>query len=395
MLMQDLRNIEDNLTSEQIQGLLLKVLLKIVTVIPNMKIKKGKLTIVLNLLVMASAENKTVNRICTDRNVPLTGVTVRNTIKLMFQNIKELEKVLNKLIRATLHKKLKRTRPIVSTDIILIGYYGKEESDPKEIRKGQKKNGTNSFHGYATVYVNLEGQRYTIAITYVWANDLMIDIVKRLNRYVRLACVKPSLWLLDRGYYGVDVIKWFQQHKKKFIMPGVWSGRKPSHIKGASGTNVYKAWTKSGRDRYTINKRRSKSSVTVDMAVVITYPDGAGQWQNPKIRLYVSYGFSTRKVRDIHMLYKNRFAIETSYRQMNQSRLRTTSKSPILRYFAVGLSFLMRNLWILIHFTLLYKPRKGPGGRIFCLDKLPFITMITWLRDILATKFPLHAKIAI
>ena len=45
-------------------------------------------------------------------------------------------------------------------------------------------------------------------------------------------------------------------------------------------------------------------------------------------------------------MYRQRFGIETSYRQMNQVRARTTSRNPVLRLLLVGLAFVIFNLYI-------------------------------------------------
>jgi IS4 transposase len=43
--------------------------------------------------------------------------------------------------------------------------------------------------------------------------------------------------------------------------------------------------------------------------------------------------------------YRKRFGIETSYRQLNQSRSRTSSRDPLYRLLLVGLSLFLRNVW--------------------------------------------------
>jgi IS4 transposase len=45
-------------------------------------------------------------------------------------------------------------------------------------------------------------------------------------------------------------------------------------------------------------------------------------------------------------LYRQRFGIETSYRQMNQVRARTTPRNPTLRLVLVGLAFSLVNLYV-------------------------------------------------
>ena len=43
--------------------------------------------------------------------------------------------------------------------------------------------------------------------------------------------------------------------------------------------------------------------------------------------------------------YRKRFGIETSYRQMNQCRIRTYTRNPTLRLLFVGIALLLRNVW--------------------------------------------------
>jgi IS4 transposase len=44
-------------------------------------------------------------------------------------------------------------------------------------------------------------------------------------------------------------------------------------------------------------------------------------------------------------MYRQRFGIEASYRQMNQVRTRTTSRNPVIRLLLVGLPFVIFNLY--------------------------------------------------
>jgi putative transposase len=45
-------------------------------------------------------------------------------------------------------------------------------------------------------------------------------------------------------------------------------------------------------------------------------------------------------------MYRRRFGIETSYRQMNQFRARTTSRNPPIRLLLVGMAFAIFTLYI-------------------------------------------------
>ena len=388
------------LNSEQLQAFVLKVLLLVLRVMAGEKgIWADKLSMVLNLLTLASTERKTLNRVCKDHKNGYTGVTVRNTLKLVFSDISETEKLINQLLRRFIKKQVLRGNPIVCTDLIGIGYYGTPLA-PEDIRKTKKKNGTHRFYTYATVYINMNGHRYTLALTYVKAGEDLLTVVQRLNRYVVCFGIKPSLWLMDRGYYSVSIIKWFRSYQKPFIMPIPKTGRTPDHPKGPSGTNVFQTWTSSGWATHQLRKSaRSKAdipeTVITDLAIVVTYPKGRGLCDGAHVLGYACFGVQHLSFRNIRKLYRTRFGIETSYRQMNQARTRTTTKNPCLRLLFVGFAFVLRNCWIFLHFHTLYNKQPGLGGKKIYLPCFTFATMLSWIRESLEAIFPLISQLYI
>jgi IS4 transposase len=65
--------------------------------------------------------------------------------------------------------------------------------------------------------------------------------------------------------------------------------------------------------------------------------------------------------RSVYRVYRTRFGIETSYRQMNQLRVRTTTRNSALRLLFVAVALLLRNLWAWLHWVVLTD--RIPGGR--------------------------------
>src|SRR5205823_14080346 len=47
--------------------------------------------------------------------------------------------------------------------------------------------------------------------------------------------------------------------------------------------------------------------------------------------------------------YRRRFGIETSYRQMERARIRTTTRDPLRRLLFAGIALLLRNAWVRLH----------------------------------------------
>ena len=78
--------------------------------------------------------------------------------------------------------------------------------------------------------------------------------------------------------------------------------------------------------------------------------------------------------------YRQRFAIETTYRQLHQARIRTSTRDPVRRLLYVGIALILRNVWVWLHRTVLARPRRG--GRETRLDLLRFRRMLLWLAHV-------------
>jgi len=58
--------------------------------------------------------------------------------------------------------------------------------------------------------------------------------------------------------------------------------------------------------------------------------------------------------------YRKRFGIETSYRQSNECRIRTSTRKPELRFLYFALSMIMRNCWIWFERTYVMNSGRRP-----------------------------------
>jgi len=84
---------------------------------------------------------------------------------------------------------------------------------------------------------------------------------------------------------------------------------------------------------------------TVDLALTRKYSKGRYRRQRSKWFAYVTFGVRTRPLQ-IFQFYRRRFGVESSYRQMNRVRARTSSTNPVLRLLYVGVAFLLIDLWV-------------------------------------------------
>lgn len=188
----------------------------------------------------------------------------------------------------------------------------------------------------------MAGWRYTLALTWVREKEDPTVVLGRLWDQLALSKIACKTALLDRYFFSVPVMTWLQERKLPFIIPVVMRGRKPKRGTKSKGLRSARDW-KAGSYPYT--HRYGKESV--EFRLTITYKS----YRHPqtKKRQSKKMFFATWKVRlaptEVREAYRRRFGIETSYRQLNQSRSRTSSRDPLYRLLLVGLSLFLRNLW--------------------------------------------------
>jgi Transposase DDE domain len=317
--------------------------------------------------------------------------TVRKALLATLPQLAELQARLNRALAALLPKALRRRRQRLALDLTLIPYHGQPAQEGSEVYRSRPKDGTSHFHAYATVYVLRKGQRFTVALTTVARGEAMAEVVKRLLRQAARVGVRPSLLLLDRGFFNVAVIRYLQAARSPFVMPVVFRGRKPDHPKGPSGTQVFTQCKQSGWGRYTL---RDAKGATATVTICVKCRNYQGQWkrQGRQPLVYACGRIGPRSPEWVRQAYRQRFGIETSYRQMHQARIRTCSRSPVVRLFLIGVALVLRNVWVWLHYEVLAAPRRG--GRRIRLERLRFKTLLLWLQRAIETTFGVYESVA-
>jgi putative transposase len=290
----------------------------------------------------------------------------------------ELQRRLNRALQGDLPEALRRKRQPLAVDLTLIPYHGNHLHDPDEIYRGQAKSGTSHFHAYATAYVIRKGQRFTVALTSVGRNDPLPEVVQRLLRQAAKAGVRPRYLLLDRGFCSVDVIRYLQAARYAWLMPLTLRGRKPDHPKGPSGSRLFALWKKSGWGEYTMTSAAGRKA---QFRVCIKCRNRRGErGRHGREALVYAFGgkLNPSSYQWVKDTYRSRFAIETSYRQMHQARIRTCTKDPLLRLLYVGVALVLRNVWVWLHWEVLAERRRG--HRRIHLHRMRFRQMLLWLQ---------------
>ena len=305
--------------------------------------------------------------------------------------IHELQRRLNRALQGDLPKALRRRRQPLAIDLKLVPYHGQPLRDADEVYRSQARDGTSHFHAYATAYVSRHGQRFTVALAYVRKGQPLKEVIQELLRQAARAGVRPRYLLLDRGFCSVAVLRYLQRARYPFLMPLVLRGRKADHPRGPSGSRVFALWKRSGWARYTMTSGQ-KERATVDVCVKCRNRNGE-RGKHGREALVYAYGGglvpgSYQWVKDT---YRRRFGIETSYRQLEQARIRTSTRDPLLRLLYVGVALILRNVWAWLHWEVLCQPRRG--GRRIDLAQLTFRGMLLWLQHYAEEWLGLHEEL--
>jgi putative transposase len=224
---------------------------------------------------------------------------------------------------------------IDTTDIL---YYG-DKCDYMVVGTKPQK-GTNYCFKFATVNAVLNGERFVLYAIPVGHSRSPGEIVERLMEGIK-GKVKVNRVYLDRGFYSLGVIEYFNRNGIKFLMPAVKSWR----IKGMM--EKHKA-------PYVTDYRMTNQFTNAAGWFRLVLVKGESGRSNPN----ETYAFATNMETSANTAflllrhYDRRWGIETAFRVKEAFRARTTSKNYIIRLFYFMFSVTLYNLWILLN-TLL------------------------------------------
>jgi len=223
-----------------------------------------------------------------------------------------------------------------------------------------------------------------VALTGVTKGEPLKDVIQRLLRQAARVGVRARLLLLDRGFYSVAVVRYLQQARYPFLMPVVCHGRSPKQPGGPSGSYVFRAWKVSGWATYTLADAKKR---TATVSICVKCRNYRGQWKRHgrQALIYAYWGFQPLSPDSVFTTYRLRFGIESSYRQMHEGRIRTTTRRPVVRLLYVGIALVLRNLWVWLHYSILSAPQRG--GRVILLERLRWETLLLWLLHVVEERF--------
>jgi putative transposase len=251
-----------------------------------------------------------------------------------------LQRALNRILRAQTPRFVKKGKRSysIAIDLTLIPYHGECYQEEKEIVRSEAKCGTTHFHGYATVSIVHDNQRYVLALRFVEKGESMETIAAWLLNRLKSMGISIRYAYLDKGFCSVPVLKTLQRRKLRFVVP--------IPVRGKSGGVRTLFHSASRKTTYTLNSPKH-GELEVHAVVLKKYSKGRYKRKGARWFAY-AVGRLPKSIEAQHVfeMYRQRFGIEASYRQMNQVRARTSSRNPVIRLLLVGLAFVIFNLYI-------------------------------------------------
>jgi hypothetical protein len=252
-----------------------------------------------------------------------------------------LQRALNTILRQQLPRCLLKGKRsyTVAIDLTLIPYHGQPQKDKAEVVRGAPKAGTTHFHGYATASVVHSKQRYVVALRFIEAGEAMAEIVGKLLKRLKALGIKLRRLYLDKGFCAIPVFKSLDRRAVCYVVPIPIRGKSGGVRDLFVGPKGY--WTP-----YTFHSAKH-GAYTVQAVVVRRYTKGRFKRKGVKWFAYAVTGLPPSVTpRQVFELYRQRFGIETSYRQMNQVRARTSTRNPTIRLLLIGLAFILVNVYV-------------------------------------------------
>lgn len=353
--------------------------------------RKCTTRVLLQILLIAASRVVSVFAACRDLADAPTNVTIFNALYATLPEIRELERRLNRALVTKVPRSLRRKARMLAMDLTLIPYHGEPAQDKKEIYRSKPKAGTSHFHAYATAAVVHKGYRYTVALTRVEYGEAMNDVLQRLLAIVRRRGVKIKFLLLDKGFYSVRVMTYLKRAGHGFIIPVVLHGKKKKAGCKVPPTGMRALLKKkNGYYRQTIEGKDGKKKVTTEVNVCVASKQYVKESTGKKCRKKLLYAIwkVRRTPQEIRELYRKRFGIETTYRQMNEARIKTCARDPRVRLLFVAIALVLRNVWVWIHFRLA-KNKHAEEPRLF-LEILRFEEMLLWITEVIQQALGAH-----
>lgn len=320
--------------------------------------------IFLNMLITAAQTNDFVNNTSKKLKPGPNGQTLFNRLKDC--TLSELECAFNKTLTKNFRsiKNFLRNRHVVlAFDTTCEPFYGDLNNNAFWIHGYQPVRGSTGSFQYLTVSIVINEEKFILGAIPLTVGWYQADYVEKLIRLAR-KYVKIERCLFDRGFTSYELIHrlkklrvgyqifWRKDKKRETWLTKELKSMKKRDLKEVYHTGEFSA-------DFSIYKVKTR------FVIIKEY-----QWKDEE-KAY-DWVFATNckfKIKSNYLKsYKRRWGIETSYRVLDEIRIRTTTHDHVKRYFLFVFCCLLYNLWKFYNKT--HKLRVTFGLFVYVMFKL-------------------------
>lgn len=291
--------------------------------------------VTLRILWMLAMLRTSLCALCERFDLPYGQTRIRRSLASQLPDPATLAAAFSQRFRA-MFPQAPRKGFVIAIDTHWCCYYGHRST--RGIVQGQRKDGTRRFFVYATAVIVEKGRRYTLALTAPESNR-PLEALRPLLDQIAASGIRVRMLLLDKGFYATEVFQLLQTRHLSHIVAR--PHRRPA---------LRRLFRRRHAITYTLRTRhrkgRPREAVNLQL-IRVTSPNRDG---SVSTQVYAHHGLRPRG--DLgavcRRLYKTRFGIESSYRQLNQAKARTTTRDRRWRLLLVGLALLFRQLWVFL-----------------------------------------------
>ena len=265
-------------------------------------------------------------------------------------DLDSLQEVQSKILTYTKDQILTRGKSYqFAIDFTNDPYYGEiVGANDGFVIKSKMEDSTTTFYSYVSLYITTKSQRLTLGVFPVKNGVSKVEYIRKFLTIINDLEVNIAVLCLDRGFYSIDVFSFLQTEKIPHIVPVRKYGKELRKILRGNHSR-YAQYTMMG----------TGEPLELTLAIDVQYLQGRNKKFGNVNLGYVVYGIDW-KPRKIHLIYKKRFAIESSYRMRNIVKAKTSSRNVVIRYLLTIVSFLLKNIWVSLQWMFFSRVRQGP-----------------------------------
>lgn len=306
------------------------------------------------LLGIATTKSR-LEAVCAELKTSPCAATIRSYLsaQLKVQELPRLVRAVNEALAQAIPPHLPLREQEVAVDYHDQADYGKTEQPEGLWVRAEAKDGTTRVYRVATAYVIVRGLRLTLAIKFVRPEDDHKSVLKFLLKRLSGLHIIASTLYLDRGFAGVNVIKYLKRSGTKAVIACPIRGKK-------GGVRAVCVGQRSYLTEHTFSSpKHGTATVSVAIARGMTTAKRTGRKEKRMQWLVFILIGCQMMATEVRKKYRRRFGIETSYRCARQMRGWTTANNAAYRFLLIAVSFFLLNVWIELRWMFARKPHRG------------------------------------